>query len=58
MRSVVVLPAPFGPRNPNISPDLTVRSTPATASTVRLRDLNARLNPRVWITSSTKVIVS
>jgi hypothetical protein len=52
------LPAPFGPRNPKISLDLTVRSTPATASTVRLRDLNERLKPRVWITSSTAMIVA
>ena len=29
MRSVVVLPAPLGPRKPKISPSATVRSTPA-----------------------------
>ena len=34
MRSVVVLPAPFGPRKPTISPGCTVRSMPRTASTV------------------------
>src|SRR6185437_13984889 len=31
--SVVVFPAPFGPRKPKISPSATLRSTPATAST-------------------------
>src|SRR6185437_10369524 len=35
MRSVVVLPAPFGPSRPKISPAATVRSMPLTASTVR-----------------------
>jgi hypothetical protein len=30
--SVVVLPAPFGPTKPWISPGATCRSTPATAS--------------------------
>src|SRR5215472_5221134 len=45
IRSVVVLPAPFGPRKPTISPSLTVRSTPRTASTVRLRLLNVRARP-------------
>ena len=34
IRSVVVLPAPFGPRKPKISPSATARSTPRTASTV------------------------
>src|SRR5450759_293047 len=58
MRSVVVLPAPFGPRNPKISPECTVRSTPATASTDRLRDLKTRRSPRVSITSSTAKIVA
>src|SRR4029077_18917585 len=33
MRTVVDLPAPFGPRNPEISPDSTSRSTPFTAAT-------------------------
>ena len=36
IRSVVVLPAPFGPRKPKISPVPTSRSTPRTASTSRL----------------------
>src|SRR5262249_22698119 len=46
MRKVVVLPAPFGPRKPTISPSDTVRSTPRTASTVRLRLVNVRASPR------------
>ncbi len=33
MRNVVVFPAPFGPRNPNISPRPTSMLTPRTAST-------------------------
>ena len=33
MRTVVVLPAPFGPRKPKTSPSLTSRLIPATAST-------------------------
>src|SRR5262245_46547200 len=32
---VVVLPAPFGPRNPKISPRFTSREMPRTASTLR-----------------------
>src|SRR6202022_2616006 len=52
MRRVVVLPAPLGPRNPKISPDRTVRSTPATASTTRFRVLNTRLRPCVSIEAS------
>jgi hypothetical protein len=31
---VVLLPAPFGPRNPNISPDLTAKEISLTAFTV------------------------
>src|SRR5256886_16764133 len=49
MRSVVVLPAPFGPRKPTISPSPTVRSTPRTASTVRLRLRNVRARPSASI---------
>ena len=30
---MVVLPAPFGPRKPNISPGKTPKSTPSTALT-------------------------
>ena len=33
IRTVVDLPAPFGPRKPNTSPGRTSRSTPRTAST-------------------------
>src|SRR5580658_4411189 len=33
MRSVVVLTAPFGPRNPVIRPGSTVKSSPRTAAT-------------------------
>ena len=39
IRTVVDLPAPFGPRNPNTSPAATSRSTPRTASTVPPRPL-------------------
>ena len=45
MRRVVVLPAPFGPRKPTISPSSTVRSTPRTACTVRLRLVKSRARP-------------
>src|SRR5215467_4638965 len=46
MRRVVVLPAPFGPRKPTISPSSTSRSTPRTASTGPLRLENVRARPR------------
>ena len=50
---VVVLPAPFGPRNPTISPFSTSRSTPATAFTSTfsrpLRAWKLRASPRAWI---------
>src|SRR6266436_3491958 len=52
IRNVVVLPAPFGPRNPKISPRRTLRSTPATASTCRLPDLKTRRKPWVSIAGS------
>src|SRR5215472_1883286 len=45
IRSVVVLPAPLGPRKPTISPPPTVRSTPRTASTFRFRAVNVRARP-------------
>ena len=45
--SVVVLPAPFGPRRPKTSPEATVRSTPATASTFG----NCLRSPRTAICS-------
>ncbi len=41
IRTVVVLPAPFGPRNPNISPELTVKEMPSTA----VNALNRRESP-------------
>ena len=54
MRSVVVLPAPFGPRNPTISPSATVMSTPATAFTSLfwrpLRVTKVRARPRASMT--------
>src|SRR5215469_9830042 len=37
MRSVVVLPAPFGPRKPKTCPGSTVRSSPSSAVTPRYR---------------------
>src|SRR4051812_30608365 len=43
--SVVVLPAPFGPRIPNVSPASTSKETPATASTV----------PKRFFTSATRI---
>src|SRR6478672_3686466 len=49
IRRVVVLPAPFGPRKPTISPSSTVRSTPRTASTVRFRLRNVRARPSASI---------
>src|SRR6266851_2149424 len=52
IRSVVVLPAPFGPRKPKISPRRTLRSTPTTASTTRLRLWKTRRRPRVSIIGS------
>src|SRR5215212_1028034 len=52
MRSVVVLPAPLGPRKPTISPASTSRSTPTTACTSCLRLRNVRARPRAWITSA------
>src|SRR4051794_2322994 len=43
--SVVVLPAPFGPRMPNVSPCSTANETPATAWTL----------PKRLCTSSTRI---
>src|SRR5262245_22320921 len=45
MRSVVVLPAPLGPRKPTISPARTAKSTPRTASTAPCRVRNVRASP-------------
>src|SRR6185312_6399443 len=58
IRSVVVLPAPFGPRKPKISPVCTSMSTPTTASTVRLRALKIRRSPWVSIAASMIAIVA
>src|SRR5262245_15412450 len=49
MRSVVVFPAPLGPRKPKISPEPTWRSTPATASTGPVRVLKVRFRSVVSI---------
>src|SRR5919112_4065613 len=45
MRTVVDLPAPFGPRKPKISPGWTWRSTPRTASTSPSRPVNRLTSP-------------
>jgi hypothetical protein len=45
IRTVVVLPAPFGPRNPNTSPRVTLNDTSATA--VRPPNVLVR-----WLTST------
>ena len=59
--SVVDLPAPFGPMYPSISPRATVRSTPATAATVRrmrrsnptrVDTVNSLRRSAVWMTVS------
>ena len=49
MRTVVVLPAPFGPRKPKTSPRTTVRSMPRTAS---IPPSNVRASERVSIACS------
>ncbi len=48
MLIVVVLPAPFGPRNPKVSPRKTSNSTPATAT----RSPNRFSSPRTEMTES------
>ena len=45
IRIAVVLPAPFGPRNPNASPGATSKSMPSTAVNVPKR----LVRPRAWI---------
>jgi hypothetical protein len=55
MRTVVDLPAPFGPRNPKTSPSATPRSTPRTASTVPLRPRNCLTS---WVASTARAIRS
>ena len=46
IRWVVVLPAPFGPRNPTTSRALMAKSTPATAATGPVRVWKVRPRPR------------
>ena len=53
MRIVVVLPAPFGPRKPTISPSAAWRSTPATATTSLFREWKTLRRPSVWIIMAT-----
>src|SRR6188508_3127880 len=45
IRIVELLPAPFGPRNPNASPGWTSRSIPSTAT----RSPKRLTRPRAWI---------
>ncbi|MFC5817797.1 hypothetical protein [Nonomuraea harbinensis] len=52
MRMVVVLPAPFGPRKPTISPLRTDMVTFLTASTPPVPPVKVLLRPDVSITSS------
>src|SRR5438876_4259571 len=47
-RSVVVLPAPFGPRKPNTSPSRTSRSSPSTAAS----------EPKRFVSFSVRMTVS
>jgi hypothetical protein len=49
MWTVVVLPAPFGPRRPKTMPSLSARSIPSTAVTVPKRFV--RPSPRVAMTT-------
>src|SRR5262249_2408891 len=51
IRRGVVLPAPFGPRNPTISPSSTVRPTPRTASVACFRLRNVRARPSASTTA-------
>ena len=52
IRTVVVLPAPLGPRNPNTSPAVTVRSMSRTAS---IPSLNVRRSERAAMDTSAVV---
>src|SRR2546426_2862724 len=49
-RSVVVFPAPFGPRNPNTSPSCTSRSSPSTAASEpkRFVSFSVRITVFMW----------
>src|ERR1700727_1763439 len=58
IRSVVVLPAPFGPRKPKVSPLATSMLTPRTASTVPPRALKLLRRSLVVITFSTGSLLS
>ena len=49
MLSVVVLPAPLGPRNPRISPSFTLKLMPSTALTVLSKILVSSLTSMVLI---------
>src|SRR5436190_16387163 len=48
MRIVELLPAPFGPRNPNASPRCTSKSMPSTATS----SPNFFTRPRAWISGA------
>ncbi len=52
MRKVVVFPAPFGPRNPKISPGRTLILTPRTASTGPRRERKLFFRSDVVMTAS------
>ena len=49
--TVVVLPAPFGPSSPKISPARTARSSPSTARTYRAPAPKTLVSPTVRMTS-------
>jgi hypothetical protein len=51
IRSVVVFPAPFGPRNPKISPRPTSMLIPRTAS------IGPRLDPKLFLRSVVEIMV-
>lgn len=51
-RSVVVFPAPFGPRKPNTSPDRTARlnlSTPVTCPYLLVRPVSSIAGPSLML---------
>lgn len=52
MRTVVVLPAPFGPSSPKTVPAGTIRSTPFSAFLISLPPYRLR-SPSAWIAMST-----